>query len=248
MQWLLDLADEYRSLLRRGPFYKALAAASCPADIKGWVRQLYYQSREFTSALAMRYGVCHDPHFQGCFAQHAMDEADHPEQLIDWMSEHTFLSPDEHPTSVPATLDTLAVNAYCFRAVIREPIAHQVIALNLMSEGVAFDFYSAVIPKLKSLNLHTGRYWQIHKEVDREHLVMGFDLIPQCEPDSIQGQAYARIVWEMASLYGQMLDSWSGTSIRQKIEPPATLGTAATLAGTASEPNRADQSKVSIAV
>lgn len=57
MQWLLNLAEEYRKSLRSGPFYKALAKTSKPEDIRGWIRQLYYQSRDSTSALSLRYAV-----------------------------------------------------------------------------------------------------------------------------------------------------------------------------------------------
>lgn len=219
MQWLLNLAQEYRSSLREGLFYKTLALASKPEDIRGWIRQLYYQSRDFTSALSLRHALCRDLDFQGRFAQHAMEEADHCEQLIDWMRKHAFLEPDESPTSVPATLETLSVTAYCFRCVLRESTANQVIALNLISEGVAYDFFCAAIAKLEKLGLLQGRYWQVHKEIDGQHLAMGLDLIPQSEKDSPEGKIYARIAWEMSSLYGQMLDSWSGISSHQKIEP-----------------------------
>ena len=74
-------------------------------------------------------------------------------------------------------------------------------------------------PKLEALGLKVGRYWQVHKEIDQKHLAMGLDLIPQCAPDSPLGKSYARIAWEMATLYGQMLDSWSGISKHQNIEP-----------------------------
>jgi hypothetical protein len=68
MQWLLSLAEEYRGHLRNGLFYKALELAKEPKDIGGWIRQLYYQSRDFTSALSLRYAMCKDPRFQqGCF-------------------------------------------------------------------------------------------------------------------------------------------------------------------------------------
>lgn len=220
MQWLLSLAEEYRSRLQDGIFYKALVLASKPEDIRDWIRQLYYQSREFTSALSLRYAMCRNPRFQGCFAQHAMEEVDPCEQLLDWMRKYAFLNPDEDPTTIPATLDTLTVSAYCFRSVLCESSAHQVIALNLISEGVFYDFFSAVIPKLAELGLQTSLYWQVHKEIDREHLAMGLDLIPQYEKHSSEGKAYARIIWEMASLYGQMLVSWSDASLHQKIEPP----------------------------
>jgi hypothetical protein len=83
---------------------------------------------------------------------------------------------------------------------------------------VSYDFFSAVNPKLEELGLKGGRYWQVHQEIDQEHLAMGLDLIPQCEKDSSEGKVYARIAWEMVSLYAQMLDSWSGISSHQTIE------------------------------
>ncbi len=230
MKWLLNLAEDYRSYIRLGVFYKTLASASSPKDIRGWIRQLYYQSRDFTSALSMRYAMCKDPDYQGCFAKHAMEEVHHCEQLIDWMRKHDFMEPDESPTVVPATLETLTVNAYCFRSVLRESSTHQVVALNLISEGVSYDFFSAVNPKLEELGLTVGRYWQVHKEIDREHLAMGLDLIPQCSKDSLSGQVYARVAWEMASLYGQMLDSWSGISRHKKLKPLAKCDELAYLA------------------
>jgi hypothetical protein len=221
MQWLLDLAQEYRNILRSGFFYKALAEAATPADIRGWIRQLYHQSRDFTAlALPLRHTMCRDPQFKVCFGKHAIEEENHCQQLVDWMRRQGFLQPNESPLSVPATLETLAVNAYCFRSILCESSAHQIITLNLISEGISYDFFSAVIPKLQELGLPVGRYWLIHNEVDLYHLTMGLDLIEQCEKDSARGMVYARIAWEVASLYGQMLDSWSGLSSHRKIEPP----------------------------
>lgn len=223
MQWLLDLAQQYRATLRSGPFYKALALASTPEDIRGWIRQLYYQSHDFTaSVLPLRRDLCRDPQFKTCFTKHAMEEENHCEQLVNWMRRQEFLEPDESPLTVPATLETLAVNAYCFRSILCESSAHQIITLNLISEGISYDFFCAVIPKLEKLGLPVGRYWQIHKEVDIYHLAMGLDLIPQCEQHSPEGRVYARIAWEAASLYGQMLDSWVSISSHRRIEPPVT--------------------------
>lgn len=215
MQWLLNLAEEYRNYLGRGNFYQELTKADKPEDISDWIHQLYYQSRDFTSALFLRHAMCKNPNLQACFARHAVEEVDHCSQLETWMCQHHFLKPEKSPTSVPATLETLTVSAYCFRSVLRESPAHQVIAMNLISEGISYDFFSAVNPKLSDLGLKVGRYWQVHKDIDRQHLAMGLDLIPQCDPDSPLGQTYARIAWEMACLYGQMLDSWSGISSRK---------------------------------
>lgn len=209
MEWLLNLAEKYRAGICSGRFFRDLEMAEKPEEIKGWIQQLYHQSRDFTSALSIRYALCKDPLFQGCFARHAIEEVDHCDQLLAWMHKHGFLKPSESPTSHPPILETTLVSAYCFRSVLRESYAHQVIAMNLISEGVSYDFFSAVNPKLESLGFPVGRYWQVHKEIDQQHLALGLDLIPQCGEDSVEGKTYARIAWETASLYGRMLDSWS---------------------------------------
>lgn len=209
MKWLLDLAAEHRQNLLSGLFYQTLARAHHPENVRGWISQLYHQSSDFTSALALRYSMCRDSRYQKTFARHAAEEVDHAAMLVDWMHKHDFLKPGENPISIPPTLETQLVSAYCFRSVLRESCEHQVISMNLISEGVSFDFFSAVIPVFARLGLKTNRYWVVHREVDQEHLALGIDLIPQCGPDSEQGKEYARIVEETATLYGGMLDSWS---------------------------------------
>ncbi len=94
---------------------------------------------------------------------------------------------------------------------------------HLISSGVSYDFFSKVNPKLEVLGPKVGRYWQVHKEIDQKHLAMGLDLIPQCAPDSPIGKTYARIAWEMATLYAQMLDSWGGISKHHNVEPSILL-------------------------
>lgn len=209
MKWLLDLAAEYRHALLSGYFYQTLAQVQHSENIRAWINQLYHQSSDFTAALAMRYAMCRDPRYQSCFAQHATEEVDHCTILVDWMHKCGFLEDGQNPKSIAPTLETQLVSAYCFRSVLRESCEHQVIAMNLISEGVSYDFFSAVIPVFARLGLKTNRYWTVHREVDQQHLAMGIDLIPQCSPDSEQGKEYARIVKETATLYGQMLDSWS---------------------------------------
>ena len=95
----------------------------------------------------------------------------------------------------------------------------QIIALNLLSEGVAFDFYSAVIPVLDRLNILRGRYWTVHSEVDLHHLTMGLDLAEQVTPDSQKGRLYQRVLWDSATLYHNMLSSWVG----EQAEPLQSL-------------------------
>ncbi|MCC5670413.1 iron-containing redox enzyme family protein [Nostoc sp. CHAB 5784] len=212
MKWLLDYAYECREIVRSCNFFKVLESTSDPMDVKEWVHQLYYQSRDFTSALSLRHAMCQEPAFQRIFARHALEEVDHCEQLLNWMRKRNFLEANAEPTYVPPTLETQLASAYCFRSILRESYVHQVIAINLISEGVSYDFFTTVAPKLESLGLQPGRYWHAHEEIDQEHLAMGFNLIPVCEPKSSEGQAYAHIVWEMAFLYKHMFDSWTRVS------------------------------------
>ncbi|MFZ2406245.1 MAG: hypothetical protein WAW41_13985, partial [Methylobacter sp.] len=113
--------------------------------------------------------------------------------------------------------------SYLIRSVVREPIAHQIITINLIAESIAFDMFAAVNPKLAELGLVPKGYWQAHAKADMRHQVLGLDLIPQCDPDSLSGRAYIHTAWETASLFKQMFDSWSGIPVEQilKIPPPA---------------------------
>lgn len=211
MQWLLEQAEQYRAVIRTGPFFKTLPSVSRPADL-AWTHQLLHQSREFTQALCLRYSLCQDRRFQGIFAEHAVEEADHPDQLTTWMVKHGFL---EHEDSAiqPMTPETINNLAFCARAALREPPDVQVVALNVMSEGVALDFYTAVMPVLARLDIQTGRYWKVHREVDAHHLQLGLDRFGDVTPDSEAGQRYQRVLQHSASLYHQMLSSWVGVHV-----------------------------------
>lgn len=207
-QWLKTLQEEYTSIVRQSLFFTKVAEASSPADFN-WIRQLYYLSCDFTAAVALRYGSCQDARFRNAFGEHAAEEVTHPADLVEWMREFGFLATDEVPASVPCTLETLAICSYLIRSVIREPIAHQIITLNLMSESIAFDMFSVVNPKLAELGLMPKGYWQAHAKADMRHQFLGLDLIPQCTPDSPDGRAYIRTAWEAASLFRQMFDAWA---------------------------------------
>jgi hypothetical protein len=219
MQWLRDLAQKYLNIVRSGVFYKTVAVADSPADLK-WIRQLYYLSCDFTAAVALRYGSCQDPRFRDAFGEHAAEEVTHPEDLANWMHEFGLLKTDEEPTSVPPTLETLALGSYFIHSVMREPVAHQIITLNLITEGIACDFYSAVNPKLAELGLIPKGYWLVHQAADMKHQILGLDLIPQCDRDSSCGQLYARTIWEVASLWNQVFNSWSGIPMEQTLRIP----------------------------
>jgi hypothetical protein len=130
------------------------------------------------------------------------------------MGEHGFLNGAE-PGAVPATQETINCTSYAWRSALRDPHDVQVVSLNLLSEGVAFDFYSAVIPVLDKLKILSGRYWNVHADVDQHHLTMGLDLCEQVGPETPKGRLYQRVLWQSACLYHQMLSSWAG----ERVEP-----------------------------
>jgi pyrroloquinoline quinone (PQQ) biosynthesis protein C len=208
MGWLWATAQQCRELLRSHAFYQSVAKGTQAEDFY-WIRQLYHLSADFTAATALRYGKCDDPRFRDAFAEHAAEEVEHPAQLAKWMHEFGFLKSDELPNSVPPNLATLSLGAYFIRSVMREPFAHQVITLNLMTESIAVDFYNQINPKLAELGFTPKGYWLVHQEADVHHQVLGLDLIPQCPKDSPMGLQYLRTVQDVATLWQQVLDSWN---------------------------------------
>ncbi len=218
-QWLKTLSEDYSNHVRQSVFFKKVAEATSPADFK-WIRQLYYLSCDFTAAVALRYASCRDSRFRDAFGEHAAEEVTHPADLAVWMREFGFLAGDEEPASVPPTLETLATCAYLIRCVIREPIAHQVITLNLMSESIAYVMFSAVNPKLAELGLEPKGYWEAHAKADMRHQLLGLDLLPPCAPDSPAGRGYVRTLWEVSTVFKQTYDSWGGIPVEQKLQIP----------------------------
>lgn len=226
-QWLTSLQAEYRNIVRQSAFFSKVASASSTADLR-WIRQLYYLSCDFTSAVALRYGSCRDPLFRDAFGEHAAEEVTHPADLTEWMREFGLLAMDEEPIAVPPSFETLALGSYFLRSAIREPIPLQIITLNLMIEGMACDFYEAVNPKLAELGLTPKGYWAVHAKADMKHQILGLDLIPQCDPDSPAGRQYARTAWEVASLWGDEFEAWGGVPVERRLKLPVpdelTLG------------------------
>ncbi|QKQ75181.1 iron-containing redox enzyme family protein [Nostoc sp. TCL240-02] len=222
MQWLIELVQEYRNITKRNLFYKTVNLASSPSDFQ-WIRQLYYLSCDFTAAVALRYGSCQDARFRDAFGEHAAEEVTHPEELADWMRESGLLAPDEQLTSIPPTFETLALGSYFIRSVMRESIAHQIITLNLVAEGLAYDFYAIVNPKLAEVGLTPKGYWLVHQESDMEHQTLGLELIPECERNSLCGRGYTHTMWEVFSLFNQLLYSWSGMPVEHKPQLPTPI-------------------------
>lgn len=208
MQWLFDQAEQYRARIRDGVFFARLARRdnkqAAHAWLELWSRQLLHQSREFTQALCLRYSLCHDQSYQGIFAEHALEEAEHPDQLAGWISD-VGIGNEE----VRATRETIDSLAYCWRSALRDPHDLQVVVLNLMSEGVALDFYSAVVPHLEWLGVHSGAYWDCHRKGDVRHMALGLDRLHRVGPDQPTGVGYRLALAHSAALHHAMLTSWA---------------------------------------
>ncbi len=227
MDWVLSASEYYRSQIRNGEFFRNLDHVQRVEEME-WVHQLVHQSREFTQALCLRSALCADKTFQRIFSSHAVEEADHPNQLVQWMREKGFLDGIEagDVAATPATVDSLS---YCWRAALYEGREAQVVILNVLSEGVALDFYAGVIPVLDRLGALSGRYWTVHYEVDAHHLRLGLD---ECTPVALESEAGRQLLGKLehaANLYNRMLSSWVGA----KAEPlrpwtPSSVDAAAT--------------------
>ena len=93
----------------------------------------------------------------------------------------------------------------------------------LLSEGVALDFYTAVIPVLERLDILSGNYWKVHREVDNVHLTMGLDRCGDVRPESSTGRYYQQVLWHSASLYNAMLSSWVNQPAKTLAVLPAEM-------------------------
>jgi Iron-containing redox enzyme len=198
MNTLVALAEQHRANIRRGPFFAALSAGDL--DHLRWVHQLRHQSRRFTQALSLRSALCREERFLNIFAAHAVEEGRHPEQLETWMRRREMsLAP------VPPTRETEQLTDYCtFIAQHGGPVA-QVLVLNVLSEGVALDFYTAALDRFGRGKLN-GPYWHVHREVDEIHQAMGVDL---CRVEDGLRAEYAGAIDCAADLYDNMLTSWA---------------------------------------
>lgn len=211
MEWILPHAEQYRRALRSGAIFNLFGRRDDRDTARRWTSrwapQLLHQSREFTQALSLRYARCSDAAYVNDFCEHAGEEIDHPTLLTRWMQTNDIWP---YAVATPETIDSVA---FCWRSAMCDPHDVQVIALNVLSEGVALDFYSAAIPFLEWLGLESGKYWRQHREVDAHHLRLGLDRIAPCEPQSDRGKGYLRVLSHATRLYDGMLTSWARLSL-----------------------------------
>jgi hypothetical protein len=111
------------------------------------------------------------------------------------------------PGAEPAICETSDTTAPCQRS---EPHDLQIVALNLLSEGIAFNVYGAVIPVLDKLKILSGQNFVVHADLDMDHPCMGLDLADDGAPQSPIGKLYRRVLWHGECLYHQVLNRWVG--------------------------------------
>lgn|SRR5678816_3794542 len=211
MEWILHEAEKHRVEIRSGAFFGRLRKRpDVVADLHWlgrWSPQLLCQSLGFTRSLCLRYALCSNDRLIDPWCRHASEEIDHPAQLRSWMASWMHDEIEIALESQP-TAPTLDVVELCWNAATDGTLDIQ-IAVNVISEGVALDFFTAAIPFLDRLRLHYGPYWSIHREIDNAHLRLGVDALEHCEPTSIRGQAILGMLRDGALAYHKMLESWA---------------------------------------
>lgn len=175
--WIMKMAEELRAEIRKGPFFRRLKEYQSLT----WVQPLRYHSIEFTHALGMRWAMCPaGSPFRSVYAEHAAEEAEHPQQLDEWMAAESLSHNLVHEMAY-VSRHTVILGAFCLYAALRCPDYVGVPVLNVLSEGVALDFYTAVIPVLERRDRlsKASRYWRVHRAVDGDHLEMGMHQLGQ---------------------------------------------------------------------
>lgn len=204
--WILDYGEELRAKVSARRWRRAIDGLDL-----AWVHQLAWQSVEYTQTLGLQWAMCNDATHRALHAGHAADEADHSDQLRQWMEDQLLLV--ETPfLGVPPTDETVVLMAFNTRVAIREPFPIRVGVLNVVGEGVALDVFTAAINVLAATGRLEGphaKFWRKHRAVDGDHLQIGVSEIAHLATK--YGPVGERVMAMMnlaAELYGDMLDSW----------------------------------------
>lgn len=205
--WILDLGADLRGEISRRPWRSKING-----DDLAWVHQLAWQSVEFTQALGLQWALSNSHMTRDLHADHAADEARHPEQLRRWMDAQ-LLTVETPFLSVPPTKATIVLMAFNMRVVVRERFAVRVGVLNVLGEGVALDAFTAMIDVLGPTGRLDGesKFWRIHKTKDGDHMRIGVAELGHLRESSLDGRDMTRMMRIGAELYGDMLDSWFQT-------------------------------------
>jgi hypothetical protein len=217
MEWVVELGALYGQEIKKGPLFRKLPDIRTKEDLAPLIRQLWWQSDRFIKTLIDRADKCDAGRvgLKKAFNHHAKEERNHPLMLVRWMRKHGFLGKKESPATVQAmrqTLDCIGLND----SLLNHSLDDQVIALNVLGERLALNFFTAMVPVLKKLGLLDKKdqgeheYWEVHGAVDGMHLRYGLGHCKTASPDSAEGKKIQQLLWKYADAYHKMLAAWVG--------------------------------------
>jgi hypothetical protein len=133
---------------------------------------------------------------------------------LKWVHQLVHSSRDgAKPGAEPAIRQTLNTTALCRPSALPESHDLQIVALNLLSEGIAFNVYGAVIPVLDKLKILSGQNCSVDADLDMDQPCMGFDLCDDGASQAPIGKLYRRMLWRGECLYHQALNWWVGEGL-----------------------------------
>jgi hypothetical protein len=227
MEWVVELGRLYGEEIKKGPLFQKLPDIQIKEDLAPLIRQLWWQSDRFIKTLIDRADKCDEGHvgLKKVFKHHANEERNHPAMLVSWMRKHGFLGEKESPASVkafPSTLSCIRLNDNLLK---NHSLDDQVIALNVIGERIALDFFTAMVPVLKKLGVLDKKdqgeheYWEVHGAVDAKHLRYGLGHCKTAAPDSAEGKRIQNLLWSYANAYHKMLAAWVGADKVHSLKP-----------------------------
>lgn len=227
MEWVVELGRLYGEEIKQGPLFQKLPDIRSKQDLAPLIRQLWWQSDRFIKTLIARADRCDERNvgLKKVFKHHANEERNHPAMLVRWMRKHGFLGEKESPTSVLAKRQTLTCIGLNDRLLLNHSLDDQVIALNVLGERIALDFFTAMVPVLKKLEVLDKRdqgeheYWEVHGAVDARHLRYGLGHCKPATPDSAEGERIQKLLANYANAYHKMLAAWVGVDNVRSLKP-----------------------------
>ncbi len=215
MKWLLDYVDDrIASPDFAAGMFARLEATSSREDL-GWIHQLAHMSRGFIQALLARVARCgrsrpSDYLFYRAFTRHARLEMRHPMELEDWATSFGLVGGVGLPDfcGVSPTMETAQIVDLCREVADDSPPDEQVVAMNVVAEGVAYRFFAAAKRAILLLGMAGGSFWRDHDD-DLEHARIGVTEVGEVDPDSDQGRHLLSVARLFLDRFHLALESWS---------------------------------------
>lgn len=220
MQWLLDDVDARIAGLAPRLFTQ-LEGTTSRTQIIGWIHQLPHVSRGFIQALCSRVALCGRDNsiglaFYGPFSEHLRSEIMHPVELEEWMRRFDLVGCPGQPEfcGVPATPQTRRLILHCWDVAESSPPDEQVVAMNVVAEGVAYRFFDLATRVVERLGMKFGRFWRAHGD-DLAHARIGVPAVGYVESGSDRGRRLWAVADEALTLFDAALDSWASEAVSE---------------------------------